>query len=102
LGLRKSKQACEQAVDVIELAPQPISEDRGLRRYRARLGHGDIKGRPHRGERRPQFVGRVRNEPPLRLKRPFETLEQCIEGVAELFDLVVGPVQPEALIQVSG
>lgn len=102
LGLRKSKQAGEQPVHVIELSPQPISEDRGLWRRRAWLGHGDIERRPHRGKRRSQFVRGVRNEPPLRLERPFQTLEQCVEGIAELFDLVLGTVKPEARVQVGG
>ena len=102
LGLCKSKQTGEQVVDVVELPPQSVSKDCGLRRHRARLGHGDIERRPHRGKRRSQFVRGVRSEPPLRLKRPFETLEKCVEGVAELFDLVFGTVQPEALVQVVG
>ena len=49
-----------------------------------------------------QLVGGVGDETPLRLEGGLETGEEVVEGVAERFELVLRPVEGQALVQAAG
>ena len=64
------------------------------------VGKGDLEQCAAQGERRAQLVRGVGDELALRLKGRLEPAEQSVEGVAELFQLIVGPLEGETLVQV--
>ena len=73
-------------------------------RRRAGLGVGerDLDERALERERRAQLVRGVGRELALRVEGRLEPAEELVEGVAELGDLVVGPVEREAPVQARG
>ncbi len=48
-----------------------------------------------------QLVGGVGDEASLGFERRVEAAEQPVDGVAEIFQLVVGPSERESLVQVA-
>ena len=57
---------------------------------------------PLGGERSAQLVRGVGRETSLRFERRFQASEQIVEGLRELFELVVGTLEIEALVQAGG
>jgi hypothetical protein len=61
--------------------------------------HREFDHRPGDGKRRAQFVGCIRDEPPLSGERTVESANHRVEGVCEPLHLVVGSGQPNAFLQ---
>jgi hypothetical protein len=96
----------EQRVDQLLLLPAELQDfvaggaegaDAGRRVSQRDLQHG-----PLGGQRGTQFVGRVGDEMPLRLKRGLKPREQVVQGLAEPAELVIAPPGPQPPAQVGG
>ena len=61
---------------------------------------GEVGLGPHDRERRAQLVGHVRRKRPLGAEGLVETADHAVEGVGELLQLVVGPVERDPLVEV--
>ena len=57
------------------------------------IAEGDLNEGAFSGERGAELVGGVGDEASLRLEGSLEAREEVVEGVAELFELVLGPVE---------
>ena len=67
-----------------------------------RIGQRDLEQGPLGRQRRTQLVRRVGDEPPLRLERLVQPLEQVVEGFREVPELVAPPGEPQPAVQVGG
>ena len=63
------------------------------------VAEGDLYQGALSGEGGSKLVGGVGDEVPLRLEGGLEAGEEVVEGVAELFELVLRPVEGQALVQ---
>ena len=58
-----------------------------------------VNDHPLSGQRCPQFVGAVGDEPALAVKSPVQTAQHGVEGVGQLFEFVFGALQVDARVQ---
>src|ERR1700722_17574405 len=63
------------------------------------FSHSHVDKRAHGGERGPQFVRSVGHEPALAVEGSVETIQHVVEGVGQLFELVVGSVETDPLVE---
>src|SRR4029450_4422003 len=62
---------------------------------------GDLQQRPVEGQRGAQLVGGVGDEAPLAVEGVVQARQHGVEGVGQLFELVVGAGQGDALVQAT-
>ena len=66
-----------------------------------RVVEGDVDERAVDGQRGAQFVGGVGDEPALAVEGAVEAFQHGVEGVGEIFDLVVGAGQGDSFVQAA-
>ena len=74
----------------------------GPQRFAAgvRVGERHLQQRPLRGQRGPQLVRGVGDEPALRLERRLEPRQQLVKRVPQLLELVVRALERQALVEI--
>lgn len=94
----------EQAVDETFVAVVDLQQ-RGTElshRFRGIRGvERDLDQRAVDRQRCAQLMGGVGDEPPLPVEGAVQPLQHGVEGVSEVFDLVIGPVQRDAFVQAA-
>ncbi len=102
LSVGEAEEALQQPLDVVELDLEPVGETGDVRRNWYRFGHSHLERGPHPGKRRAKLVRGIGDELALKGERALEAVEQLVERVRQFFQLVVGAVEVEALMQVGG
>jgi hypothetical protein len=101
LAARERQQRADRALLLLADREHPLTGGAQRSGGGVWIGQADLEDRALQRQRRAQLVRGVGDELALRGERGLEPLEQLVEGVAELAQLVVGPVEREALVQVG-
>ncbi|WXF91703.1 hypothetical protein WDV91_02780 [Curtobacterium flaccumfaciens pv. flaccumfaciens] len=99
IGLGEHEQRLDQPLGAAVLLEQ-LRPDRSDLRGVGVVVQADLHRRALHRQGRPEFVGRLGDEPALALERGLQAGQQVVDGAREPPELVVGTVQRDALVQV--